>query len=121
VSLKIPLKKEYNVLTEFVLSLILLFFILNEFMVRFKGLEIKSLLVSLFAAVYAAVLFVVGFKLKKKHLRYASIAIFVITALKIVLCDAWEQSLALKSVIFLTEGGIFLLISYLYSKFFKDK
>ena len=112
----------YNAFKEVVLGgIVLFFFILNEFIIRFPNYEIKPLLISLISAVYAAALFVVGFRLKKKHLRYTSVFILVVTALKIVLYDTWENSLALKSVIFISEGVIFLLISYLYSKFFKDK
>lgn len=77
------------------------------------------LLLSLLAAVYALGVFVFGAKKDSPLLRRFAIVLAIMTAVKIILCDVSENSLALKAAVFITEGGIFLLFSYLYSKYFK--
>lgn len=79
----------------------------------------QPLLLSLLAAVYALGVF--GFSVKKDTpiLRQFAVILAIMTAAKIIWYDVCEDSLALKAVVFITEGGIFLLFSYLYSKFFK--
>ena len=84
------------------------------------GVE-SDLFFSLLAAVFALGIFVYGIKTKKQHLRYLGMILAVLTAVKIIVYDIWEQSLALKAVAFIIEGGIFLLISHLCSSFFKKK
>lgn len=77
------------------------------------------ILLSLLTAVYALGVFVLGVKKDKKLLRYFAVILAGLTAVKIICIDVMEQSLALKAAVFIAEGGIFLLISYLYSKFLK--
>lgn len=77
------------------------------------------LLLSLLAAVYALGVFVFGAKKDSPLLRRFAIVLAIMTAVKIILCDVSENSLAMKAVVFITEGGIFLLFSYLYSKYLK--
>ena len=77
------------------------------------------LLLSLFAAVYALGVFVFAAKKGELLLQRFAIVLVIMTAVKILLYDISENSLALKAAVFITEGGIFLLFSYLYSKYFK--
>lgn len=92
-----------------------------ELVLKFDDSDALQLWISLLMAMYAGVLFFIGFKFKKKEVRWYGIILAILIALKIVVYDLWNYSLGVKSVVFILVGGIFLLISWLYSKYLKDK
>lgn len=86
-------------------------------------LQVKRyrMFVTLWFTVSSVVLFVLGLKYKLKHLRIFGFIMTGVTILKLFFIDIWETELIVKAVVFVAIGLLFLLISYIYSKYFKDK
>lgn len=72
---------------------------------------------SIFWGVYALLLVILGFVQKKKHLRFAAIALFAATLFKLFFYDLENASTIAKTVIFISLGILLLIISFLYNKY----
>lgn len=86
-------------------------------------IEVKRyrMFVTLWFTVSSVVLFVLGLKYKLKHLRIFGFIMTGLTVLKLFFIDIWKTELIVKAIVFVAIGLLFLLISYIYSKYFKDK
>ena len=76
--------------------------------------------VTLWFTVSSLLLFVLGLKYKIKHLRVLGFVMAGITVLKLFFVDIWNSELIVKAAVFVAIGLVFLLISYIYSKYFKN-
>lgn len=86
-------------------------------------LEVRKyrMFVTLWFTVSSVALFALGLKFKLKHLRIFGFVMIGITILKLFFIDIWKTELIVKAIVFVAIGLLFLLISYIYSKYFKDK
>jgi hypothetical protein len=66
--------------------------------------------------VFSFVLMILGMKRKKKHLRIASLALFLITLIKLGVYDIKDVSEGGKIAAFISLGIILLIISFMYQK-----
>jgi uncharacterized membrane protein len=66
--------------------------------------------------IFSFVLMVIGMKGKKKHLRIASLALFLITLVKLGVYDIKDVSEGGKIAAFISLGLILLIISFMYQK-----
>ena len=76
--------------------------------------------VTLWFTVSSLLLFILGLKYKIKHLRVLGFVMAGITVLKLFFVDIWHSELIVKAAVFVAIGLVFLLISYIYSKYFKN-
>jgi NADH:ubiquinone oxidoreductase subunit K len=79
----------------------------------------SNMLVSIFWAVYAALLTAIGFTKKLKGARTFGLALFIITGLKIV-TDVWSLGQIYRIVSLIVFGVIALGASFAYAKY-KDR
>jgi uncharacterized membrane protein len=66
--------------------------------------------------IFSFVLMIIGMKRKKKHLRIASLALFLITLIKLGVYDIKDVSEGGKIAAFISLGLILLIISFMYQK-----
>jgi uncharacterized membrane protein len=66
--------------------------------------------------VFSFILMIIGMKGKKKHLRIASLALFLITLIKLGVYDIKDVSEGGKIAAFISLGLILLIISFMYQK-----
>jgi len=111
----------FNTAKNVIINTFNLSIIIIEFIHLFNNYNNYQIWLSLLLATYAIILFVIGFRKHKKWMRHYGIVLSSITAIKIVTYDLWSYSLLTKAIVFILVGGIFILISYLYTKFFKEK
>lgn len=111
----------FNTAKNVIINTFNLSIIIIEFIHLFNNYNNYQIWLSLLLATYAIILFVIGFRKHKKWMRHYGIVLSCITAIKIVTYDLWSYSLLTKAIVFILVGGIFILISYLYTKFFKEK
>lgn len=71
---------------------------------------------SIFWAVYAAILTAIGFVKRSSNLRYLGLALFILTAVKIVV-DVWSLGSLYRIISFIGLGVIALIASFVYSKY----
>lgn len=76
--------------------------------------------VTLWFTISSLLLFVLGLKYKIKHLRVLGFVMAGITVLKLFFVDIWHSELIVKAAVFVAIGLVFLLISYIYSKYYKN-
>jgi len=86
-------------------------------------LEVRKyrMFVTLWFTISSVALFVLGLKFRLKHLRIFGFVMIGITILKLFFIDIWKTELIVKAIVLVAIGLLFLLISYIYSKYFKDK
>lgn len=72
--------------------------------------------ISIFWAVYAAVLTAVGFIKRSSNMRYLGLVLFILTAIKIVV-DVWSLGSLYRIISFIGLGVIALIASFVYSKY----
>lgn len=82
--------------------------------------NVSNVSVSILWAVYAVTLTVIGFVNKYTIVRRMGLALFMLTAFKVLIIDVWDLGDVYRIVSFLTFGLICLIASYLYVKF-KDR
>ena len=75
--------------------------------------------VSIFWALYAAVLTAIGFGMRMSSARRLGLALFIITAIKVVI-DVWDLGQIYRIVSFIVFGVIALAASFIYAKY-KDR
>ncbi|MBO7461233.1 MAG: DUF2339 domain-containing protein [Bacteroidales bacterium] len=92
-------------------------------MFHLYDLEVRKyrMFVTLWFTISSVALFALGLKFKLKHLRIFGFVMIGITILKLFFIDIWKTELIVKAIVFVAIGLLFLLISYIYSKYFKDK
>lgn len=76
---------------------------------------------SILWGLYALVLTGLGFWQKNPILRYASMALFAVTLLKIFFVDLEGTSTTSRMIVFISLGVLLLVISYLYQRFFQEE
>ena len=67
----------------------------------------------------ALMLFLIGFWLKFKHLRILGFVLSACTVSKLFFIDVWNSELWVKAVLFVAVGAIFMLVSFIYTKYLK--
>jgi uncharacterized membrane protein len=72
---------------------------------------------SILFGVYSLLLILLGIRSRKAYLRYAAIALFGATLLKLVLYDLSYLSTIAKTIVFVILGVLLLIISFLYNKY----
>jgi len=92
----------------------------SELYYNLSDVATRQLWISLYMAVCALILFLVGFRCKRAYFRQMAIVLACITALKVVTVDVWNYSQIIKAITLVITGGIFLLVSHLYTRYFKD-
>ena len=75
--------------------------------------------VSIFWAIYAAILTAVGFAKRSSSLRIFGLTLFIITAVKIFI-DVWSLGTIYRIISFIGLGVIALVASFVYVKY-KDR
>ena len=92
-------------------------------MFHLYDLEVRKyrMFVTLWFTISSVALFALGLKYRLKHLRIFGFVMIGITILKLLFIDIWKTELIVKAIVFVAIGLLFLLISYIYSKYFKDK
>ncbi|MFY7840871.1 MAG: DUF2339 domain-containing protein [Lacibacter sp.] len=113
------LKQYHNLSDWFVLTGII-------FLVLFVPVKYSGITISLIWIAGAITFFTAGFFLKKRILRFFSIALFGITLFKLVVSDSQRFSTVEKIITYVSIGVVLLVISFLYQKykellFAKDK
>ena len=83
-------------------------------------IEAKSFWISILWTFLAAILLLVGFRLKNRTLRFQGLIIFGITIFKVFLVDTLELDTIYRTLSFIVLGIILLSISFVYSKY-KDR
>ncbi|MGI6709467.1 MAG: DUF2339 domain-containing protein [Dethiobacteria bacterium] len=78
--------------------------------------NLALLMMSLFWALYAAVLMAFGFIRRQPPLRYAAIALFGLTLAKVILYDLSFLKLVYRIISLVALGLILLIVSYLYQR-----
>jgi uncharacterized membrane protein len=114
------LKKNIKNGFDYVLHISLLWILSSELIniISLIGLEDSDKLgLSILWGVYSLFLIVLGFAKKKKHLRIGAIALFAITLAKLFLYDIGDLGTIAKTVVFVSLGGLLLIISFLYNKY----
>jgi uncharacterized membrane protein len=76
---------------------------------------------SILWGLYALLLTGLGFWQKNPILRYASMALFAVTLLKVFIIDLEGISTTSRMVVFISLGVLLLVISYLYQRFFREE
>ena len=79
-----------------------------------------GILLTAWLGVASLILFLIGFKYKLKHLRICGFVLSGVTVLKLFFYDIWNSELWIKALVFVAVGVSFLLVSYIYSKYFKN-
>lgn len=82
---------------------------------------IKDIWVSVALGVTGALLFSAGFLIKDKRFRIGGFIIFAITLLRIVFVDLSGLPIIYKIISFIILGILFLAISFIYTKSYRDK
>jgi uncharacterized membrane protein len=111
--------KEFNWLPNLFKHLFVLW-ILSAEMLHFmdvSGIEGSyKLSLSILWGVYALLLVFLGISKSNKYLRYAAIALFAFTLLKLFFYDISGLNTIGKTIVFVSLGILLLVISFLYNK-----
>ena len=86
---------------------------------RTEAINSYGIWLSVWFGLASLALFIIGFKLELKHLRICGFVLSGATVLKLFFYDIWNSELWVKAVVFVAVGVTFLLVSYIYSKYFK--
>ncbi len=99
---------------------------INELNINRKNLELKeareanknksNTTLSIFWAIYAALLTAIGFIRRSSNLRSFGLALFIITAIKICM-DVWSLGSLYRIISFIGLGVIALIASFAYAKY----
>ena len=117
--------KHFDRLSDIVAAAAIIWLVAAEInnMFHLYDLEVRKyrMFVTLWFTISSVALFVLGLKYRLKHLRIFGFVMIGITILKLFFIDIWKTELIVKAIVFVAIGLLFLLISYIYSKYFKDK
>ncbi|MEQ1603735.1 MAG: DUF2339 domain-containing protein [Pyrinomonadaceae bacterium] len=72
---------------------------------------------SIFWGIYALALVGLGIYFGKRHLRISAIVLFAITLIKLFFYDIAELDTVSKTAVFVSLGGLMLVVSFLYHKY----
>lgn len=89
-------------------------------LVVFAGIKYIGFMLTIIWVIVAAILFVTGMVFRLKLFRIASILLFAITLLKLLLIDSAKFHSGEKVVAYIFIGIVLLVISFLYQKFKKN-
>ncbi len=117
--------KHFDRLSDIVAAAAIIWLVAAEInnMFHLYDLEVRKyrMFVTLWFTISSVALFALGLKYRLKHLRIFGFVMIGITILKLFFIDIWKTELIVKAIVFVAIGLLFLLISYIYSKYFKDK
>ena len=114
----------FDKLTDIVVSFAAVWIVSAEIVYllsKVGGVNSYGLWLSVWFGVASLILFLVGFKLKYKHLRVCGFVLSAVMVLKLFFYDIWNSDWWVKAVVFVAVGVIFLLVSYFYSKHYKKE
>lgn len=74
---------------------------------------------SVWWAVYASALLVVGFAARRSPLRFMALAMFAVTLAKVLIVDLARIDLIYRVASFLALGGLLVAASLLYQRYFQ--
>ncbi|MBL8182615.1 MAG: DUF2339 domain-containing protein [Blastocatellia bacterium] len=72
---------------------------------------------SIWWAVFAVAMIVVGMAWRRAHLRFAAIGLLAVTLAKLFLYDVADLPTIQKTILFVTLGTLLLVVSFLYNKY----
>lgn len=117
--------KNFDKLSDIVAAAAIIWLVAAEInnLFHLYDLEVRKyrMFVTLWFTISSVALFALGLKFKLKYLRIFGFVMIGITILKLFFIDIWKTELIVKAIVFVAIGLLFLLISYIYSKYFKDK
>ncbi|MBR4625051.1 MAG: DUF2339 domain-containing protein, partial [Alphaproteobacteria bacterium] len=79
----------------------------------------NGICITLWFGISALALFLMGFWLKLKHLRILGFVMSGVTVVKLFFYDVWNSELWVKAILFVAVGAIFMLVSFIYTKYLK--
>ncbi|MBR6176773.1 MAG: DUF2339 domain-containing protein [Bacteroidales bacterium] len=114
--------KNFDILTDISVSITVVWVVGSEIinlLSRTEAINSYGIWLSVWFGLASLALFIIGFKLELKHLRICGFVLSGATVLKLFFYDIWNSELWVKAVVFVAVGVTFLLVSYIYSKYFK--
>ena len=116
--------KHFDILTDVVVSIVAVWIVSSEiicWLSKSQSVNSYGIWLSVWYGLASLALFIIGFKLELKHLRICGFVLSGATVLKLFFYDIWNSELWVKAVVFVAVGVIFLIVSYIYSKYFKKE
>lgn len=116
--------KNFEILTDISVSVTAVWVVSSEIiniLSRTESLNSYGIWLSVWFGVASLILFLIGFKLQFKYLRVLGFVLSGLTVFKLFFYDIWNSQLWVKAVVFVAVGVTFLLVSYIYTKYFKKE
>lgn len=98
------------------LGLLVWIYITYETTNLFEGI-MQNMMITLFWALYATILIILGFIKKIRSVRIFSLLVFTFTIMKLFLADIWRLDRIFRIIAFIGLGILLLGASFLYNKF----
>ena len=114
----------FEILTDIIVSTVAVWIVSSEiiyWLSKSQSVDSYGIWLSVWYGLASLALFIIGFKLELKHLRICGFVLSGATVLKLFFYDMWNSELWVKAVVFVAVGVIFLIVSYIYSKYFKKE
>ena len=110
------LRRLFNLLLHFITLWVLSSELLHWLDVAENNAAYK-LGLSILWGVYSLLLIIVGIWKNRQHLRIGAIVLFGVTLIKLFFYDIAHLNTLSKTIVFVSLGGLLLLISFLYNKY----
>lgn len=121
---KYPLCKNFDKIIDIVVAFTMVWIVGSEItniLTLLHSQNSYGILLTAWLGVASLILFVIGFKFELKHLRIFGFVLSAQTVVKLFFYDIWNSELWIKALVFVAVGVTFLIVSYIYSKYFKKE